>query len=301
MRSVRWRSLLFAPGDRPDRIPKAFAAVPDGVIVDLEDGVHPSRLQWARERTVEALSAAGDGGVARLVRVHPAGHEALVADLAAVVGPHLDAVVLPKVDGPADVLELDLTLRDVEADAGLAVGSVGVVPLIESCRGLRRVFETARSSSRVLAMAFSSGEEGDFMADLGGRWTPDGAALAYPRSRFVCDVRAAGGIPALDGVCMHLDDPAVLQSECALARTLGFDGKIAIHPAQLAAVHRTFTPSEAEVEDARRLLEALGAAAAEGVAAARYDGRMIDPANARLARRVLEQASGAPGTDAAGG
>ncbi|MBO0829887.1 MAG: CoA ester lyase [Streptosporangiales bacterium] len=289
-RAPRLRSLLFVPGDRPDRIAKAITASPDGVVVDLEDAVHPSRLRTAREQAVTALRDAGGTSVLRMVRVHHAGHDAFAADVDAVVGAWLDAVMLSKVDVPGDVLRLDAALTSAETSSGLPHGTVGIVPLVESCRGLRFVHEIAGCSRRTLAVAFSSGEEGDFMADLGGRWTQDGAALHYPRSRFVCDVRAAGDLFALDGVCMHLDDPGVLSSECALAATLGFDGKLAIHPAQLTEIHRTFTPSRDAVTEARDLLAALADATRNGVGATRHGGRMVDAANARIARRTLAKA-----------
>lgn len=295
----RLRSLLFVPGDRPDRIAKAVAAGPDGVVVDLEDAVHPARLRTARERAVAALRDAAGAPVLRMARVHRAGHDAFPADVEAVVGPWLDAVMLSKVDAPEDVLRLDAALSDAEASSGLPHGAIGIVPLVESCRGLRNVYEIAGCCRRNLAVAFSSGEEGDFMADLGGRWTPDGAALHYPRSRFVCEVRAAGDLFALDGVCMHLDDPDVLAGECALASTLGFDGKLAVHPAQLPEIQRAFTPSPDAVAEARDLLAALAEATGDGVGATRHRGRMVDPANARIARRTLvragDETGGAPG------
>ena len=128
------------------------------------------------------------------------------------------------------------------------------------------------------------------MADLGALWTVDGAALSYARSKFLCDVRAAGALPAIDGVCMHVDDYGVLASECAIARTLGFDGKVAIHPHQLPVIRQHFEPSEAQVEAAQNLLTALAKATLDGVAVIRHEGRMVDAANARLARRVLERA-----------
>ncbi|GAA3713792.1 CoA ester lyase [Nonomuraea antimicrobica] len=290
MRSGHWRSLLFCPGDRPDRIAKAIAAKPGAVIVDLEDSVHPSHRAEARRQAVAALTAADDPEVTRIVRVNAAGSGEIFDDLAAVVGPWLDAVMLPKAGGPDEVGDLDGPMRELERAGGIAPGSIGIVPVIEDCAALRTVYETAASSSRVIAMAFAGAEEGDFMADLGGRWTPEGTALHYAKSRFLCEVRAAGDLPALDGPSMHLDDPAIWESECALSRTLGFDGKVAIHPRQLDTIHRAFTPSPEEVDEARQLVAALDAAAADGAGVARHRGKMIDSANGRAARRILSRA-----------
>lgn len=263
---------------------------PGAVVVDLEDSVHPLRLEFARLQAVEALAAVGDADIGRVVRVHAAGHAAQGDDLNSVVGPRLDAVMLPKVDSAADSHELEVRLGELESARGLPLGGIGIVPVVESCLGLRYVFEIAMASERVAAMSFASAEEADFMADLGGRWTPGGLALQYPRSRFVCDVRAAGHVAAIDGPCMQLDDPAELEGECAAARTLGFDGKVAIHPSQLEILDRAFTPSLEEVQAAEATLAEAASAESRAVGVAGYDGRMIDAANARTARRTLDRA-----------
>ena len=215
------------------------------------------------------------------------------------VGPWLDAVVLPKVSGPDDVSDVAGRLRAAERARGLVAESIGIVPVIEDCAALLRVEQIARASGSVVAMSFAGAEAGDFMADLGGRWTPDGLALLYPKSRFLCDVRAVGDLPTVDGPSMSLNDPGVLESECSLSRTLGFDGKVAIHPKQLDVIHRMFTPTAAEIEDARRLLTMLDDAARRGEGVSSDGGRMIDPANGRAARRLLRRA-GEPASDGTG-
>lgn len=284
-----WQVYLFVPADRPERFLRAATSGADAVIVDFEDALDPAHLEEARAAAVPRLGEVQAAGCGCVVRVHDARHAELAADVAAVVGPWLDAVVLPKADRPEDVEAVDALLTEAERQAGLAAGSVAVLPLVESCLGLRHTFDIASASPRVRAMVFSGGEEGDFMADLGGRWTPDGAALAYPRSRFVCEVRAVGGVPAIDGVCMTLGDPEVLESECRIGRTLGFDGKTAIHPDQVHAIRDAFSPTAEELAQAARLVAALDAAAG-GSSVIRFEGKMVDPANARLARRALARA-----------
>ncbi|MPZ74390.1 MAG: CoA ester lyase [Nitriliruptorales bacterium] len=280
------RSLLFVPADRPERIPKAVAAGPDAVIVDLEDATSPDNLERARTNVVGALQDVT--GVRRVVRVHNASDPAMRADLEAVVGPAVDGIMLAKVDGPQDVAAAAAVMDELEAAAGIAAGATALLPLVESCQGLRLTYEITRASSRVNAMVFSSGEEGDFMADLGGRWTPDGVALHYPRSRFLCDVRAAADVLVIDGVSMFLDDPGIWASESRIARVMGYDGKLAIHPKQIPTIHDAFTPSEREISDAAAMLAAFDAA--QGRGAIRHEGRMVDPANARIARRILARA-----------
>ena len=284
------RSLLFVPGDRPERIPKAIAAQPDAVIVDLEDALSADHLDQARGTIAAALAEVPAGAVRTIVRVHPASHPELRNDLAAVIGPAVDGIMLAKVDGPSDVVAATTVMDELEAAAGIAVGSTALLPLVESCEGLRLTYEIARASQRIVAMVFSSGEEGDFMADLGGRWTPDGLALAYPRSRFLCDARAAADVLVIDGVSMFLDDPDIWASESKIAAVLGYDGKLAIHPKQIPTLHQAFTPSQQEVADAGALLAAFATARRRGQAAIRFEGRMVDPANARVARRILARA-----------
>ncbi|MFE2043110.1 HpcH/HpaI aldolase/citrate lyase family protein [Streptomyces sp. NPDC059477] len=294
MRRGHWRSLLICPGDRPDRIAKAIAARPGGVIVDLEDAVHPSQREKARRSAAQALAASDDPEVTHLIRVNPVGTTEIARDLATVIGPWLDAVIVPKVAGPDDIENLAEQLRAAELKQGLRPGTIGIVPVIEDCSALRYVDAIACAAPTVVAMSFAGAEAGDFMADLGGRWTPDGLAFHYPKSRFVCDVRAAGDLPAIDGPSMNLQDPSVWKSECDIARTLGFDGKVAIHPKQLDTINGVFMPSAAEIADAHRVVAALDEAARSGVGVTTDRGRMLDPANGQAARRLLRRAGESP-------
>ncbi len=188
---------------------------------------------------------------------------------------------------PGEVIRLDTVLSTLEARAGLAPGSIIVLPLLESCRGLHFTYEIATASSRVRGMVFSSGEEGDFMVDIDGNWTPEGEVFLYPRSKLVCETRAAGLDSPIDGVFMNLSDEAALLRECRLARNMGFTGKMAIHPKQIPVIHSVFTPSEKELEYSRGLIEAFRAAEAEGKAAVTFRGMMVDYANLKRAERIL--------------
>jgi citrate lyase subunit beta / citryl-CoA lyase len=293
------RSLLFAPGSRPDMMAKAKRSGADSLIFDLEDAVAPSARDAAREAVAAALDdTAPDDGPDALdddapatppvfVRVnHPSTGE-LEADLDAVVGAGPFGIVLPKTETAAEVATLDTAIGHRDQRAGHAPGSIVILPLVESCLGLRFAYEIARASPRVVGLAFSSGEEGDFMADLDGQWTPGGEAMLYPRSKLICDARASGLDWPVDGVFMQIDDEAALVEECRLARRLGFAAKMAIHPRQLAAIHAAFTPTAEEIADARGLLAAFEDAQASGSAAFRYQGLMVDKANVRRAEQVL--------------
>ena len=178
-------------------------------------------------------------------------------------------------------------LQEIEAQSGWTQGALRILPLVETCLGLRNTYDLGRASERVCGMSLASAEQGDFMVDLGGRWTPSSMALAYPRSKMVVDARAAGLPWLVDGVFMNLKDTQALRTECLLARELGFVGKMAIHPTQVEVMHEVFSPSEEEIRHARGLLQAFRAAEAQGIGAVRYEGMMVDYANVRLAERTL--------------
>lgn len=288
-----FRTLLFAPGSRPELLAKAQAGNADALIFDLEDSVPPNAKDAARANVAEALAAglrkpmylrinnprAGDFR-ADLAVLQQAG------SLANVVG-----VILPKADDAQDVAAVAAALDAIEAQGKAAPDSLAIVPLVETCLGLRNTFELCRASPRVVGIALASAEQGDFMVDLGGRWTPRSLALTYPRSKMVVDARAAGIQWIVDGVFMNLKDLDALRTECELARELGFTGKMAIHPTQVEVMHGVFSPSADEIEYARGLLAAFREAEARGVGAVQFRGMMVDYANVRLAERILSLAA----------
>lgn len=283
-----FRTLLFAPCTRPELMAKAQLSQADALIFDLEDSVPLQAKTQARQHVSQAF-AQGLKKPSFLRINHPRAGDAQ-ADLATIGQQpvaHLAGVILPKAETVADIEGLSTQLDAIEARAGMAQGSLRILPLIETCMGLRNVYDLAVASKRVCGMSLASAEQGDFMVDLGGRWTPSSLALAYPRSKTVVDARAAGLQWLVDGVFMNLSDPAALETECLLARELGFVGKMAIHPSQVDAMHRVFTPSEADIRHARGLLAAFHAAEAQGIGAVRYEGMMVDYANVRLAERTL--------------
>lgn len=285
------RSLLFSPGIRPDMMEKAPRSGADALIFDLEDSVPRNKLPEARRHVAEALRLHSNRRI--FVRInHPSTGEA-EADLDALTSP-FEGVILPKAEDVAEVVLLDNLLHSLEKRLGLEPGRILLVPLVESCLGLRFSYEMAVAAPRVGSLAFSSGEEGDFMVDLGGHWTPEGQAFLYPRSKVVCDARAAGIEYPLDGVFMNLKDDEALRRECRLARILGYTGKMAIHPRQIPIIHEVFTPSDEEIEYARGLVAAFREAEADGRGAVEFRGMMVDYANVKRAGRVLALADALP-------
>ena len=284
-----YRTLLFAPGSRPELLAKAQLGDADAMIFDLEDSVPLNAKDEARKNIADALAAGLKKPMFLRISNPRAGD--FLADLQVLANAsslvNVAGVVLPKADDADDIQAVAKALKDVEAKHNMQEGTLSVLPLIETCLGLRNGFEIAKASPRVVGMALASAEQGDFMVDLGGRWTPRSLALAYPRSKLVVDARAAGVQWLVDGVFMNLKDTDMLREECLIARELGFVGKMAIHPTQVDVMHTVFSPSELEVAYARGLIAAFRDGEARGVGAVKFEGMMVDYANVRLAERTL--------------
>jgi citrate lyase subunit beta/citryl-CoA lyase len=284
-----YRTLLFAPGSRPELLSKAQLGDADAMIFDLEDSVPLNAKDEARKNIADALAAGLKKPMFLRISNPRAGD--FMADLQVLANAssllNVAGVVLPKADDAEDIQAVAKALKDVESKHNMQEGTLSILPLIETCLGLRNGFDIAKASTRVIGMALASAEQGDFMVDLGGRWTPRSLALAYPRSKLVVDARAAGVQWLVDGVFMNLKDTDMLREECLIARELGFVGKMAIHPTQVDVMHTVFSPSELEVAYARGLIAAFRDGEARGVGAVKYEGMMVDYANVRLAERTL--------------
>ncbi len=284
-----YRTLLFAPGSRPELLAKAQLGDADAMIFDLEDSVPLNAKDEARKNIADALAAGLKKPMFLRISNPRAGD--FMADLQVLANAssllNVAGIVLPKADDADDIQAVAKALKDVESKHNMQEGTLSILPLIETCLGLRNGFDIAKASTRVIGMALASAEQGDFMVDLGGRWTPRSLALAYPRSKLVVDARAAGVQWLVDGVFMNLKDTDMLREECLIARELGFVGKMAIHPTQVDVMHTVFSPSELEVAYARGLIAAFRDGEARGVGAVKYEGMMVDYANVRLAERTL--------------
>jgi citrate lyase subunit beta/citryl-CoA lyase len=284
-----YRTLLFAPGSRPELLAKAQLGDADAMIFDLEDSVPLNAKDEARKNIADALAVGLKKPMFLRISNPRAGD--FMADLQVLANAsslvNVAGVVLPKADDAEDIQAVAKALKDVESKHNMQEGTLSILPLIETCLGLRNGFDIAKASTRVIGMALASAEQGDFMVDLGGRWTPRSLALAYPRSKLVVDARAAGVQWLVDGVFMNLKDTDMLREECLIARELGFVGKMAIHPTQVDVMHTVFSPSELEVAYARGLIAAFRDGEARGVGAVKYEGMMVDYANVRLAERTL--------------
>ena len=292
------RSMLFVPASRPDMMPKAAASAADAVCLDLEDAVVPAEKAAARAHAVHALRALDFGARTRILRINAVDTPYAYRDLVEVIegaGDRVDLVMLPKAGAARDVVFVDMLLSQIEAHAGLG-RAIGIEAQIESAQGYVNLREIAAASPRLDALIFGPG---DYAASMRMPSSAIGEAdehdEIYPGHRWhavmhtIVAAARVNGLRCLDGPYAGYTDAAGLARACQIALAMGFDGKQCIHPAQLAAVNATFTPSLEEVTKAAAVLKAYEAAAAAGQGAATHDGRMIDAANLRMARTILER------------
>jgi citrate lyase subunit beta / citryl-CoA lyase len=276
------RSFLFAPGNHARRVEKALTLDADAVILDLEDAVATAEKPATREAVAVALTRPRRGLL--YVRVNAFDTEFCYGDLAAVVRPGLDGIILPKVESAAGVAAIDWLLAQLEREHGLATGAVDLIPIIETARGLRQIEAMLAAGTRTKRVAFGAG---DFTLDVNLVWSRDEGELAHARAAIVIASRAAGIEAPLDTVWVDLADEAGLEASARTALALGFQGKMCIHPNQIAVVNRVFTPSDDEVAFAERVAAAFAAAEASGSAAIQLDGKFIDYPIVYRAQRVL--------------
>ncbi len=271
MTAARWRSVLFVPGDRPDRIAKALASEADAICIDLEDGVAPDAKDAARTGVVAFLRDQPRSNRI-IVRINPLGSRDGLKDILALgelVSP--PTLMLPKVEHPQTIID---TVSALSSD-----GAASVIALIETARGLRNAAEIAVSQD-IVALALGPV---DLAAELGARF--DEAAMASLRLSLKL-AAAQVGVALIDGPALDLDDAEALTRSAEAAAALGLDGKLAIHPNQIVGINAAFTPDEAAVAWARRVIDA----AQDRPGVFRLDGKMIDKPVVDGARRLMLRA-----------
>lgn len=285
------RTLLFAPAVHARHVEKALSGAADGAILDLEDAVAIAEKPTARLAARHALDArsVAPAGPKAYVRINDLTTPYAYDDLCAIVGPGLDGIILPKTESAEQIATVDWLLRQLERARDLPAGGIDLMPIIETAAGLRHVREIAAAAPRVRRLNFGAG---DFSLDVNMTWTLGHEGLLWARVQVVIESRAAGLEPPLDTVYANLDDLDGLAREAEQAKRLGFQGKACIHPRQVEVVNAIFTPTEAEVAAARRVVGAFERAEAEGIASLRLDGRLVDYPVAHRARRTLELAEG---------
>ncbi len=278
--------MLFAPGNHARRVAKALTLHADAVILDLEDAC-PIAEKVATRRVVAAALREPRRGRG-YVRVNAMSTEFGYGDLVAVVQPGVDGVMLTKVNGPDEIKIADWLVTQLERERGLSHGAVELLPLIETGAGLTHAEAIARAAPRVKRLAFGAG---DFTLDLGLRWTPEETELVAFRSALVLASRAAGVEPPIDLAWINTRDEVGFANSVRWGRTLGFQGKLCIHPDHVLAINAAFSPSEQEIAKAERIVSAFREAEAQGSAAFALDGALVDYAIVFQAQRVLAAAA----------
>ena len=304
------RSELVVPGATPALFEKAARSSADAIFLDLEDAVALDDKAAARKHVIAALNEVDWKTKSLGVRINGLDTPFMYRDVIEVVEacPRLDMLVIPKVGVAADVYALDMLVTQIE-DGAKREKRLGFEVLIETALGLANVEAIAQSSPRLEAMSFGAG---DLAASLRMRTTSIGGL--HPDYGVLTDQNAAGertfyqtdpwhaaqlrmlvacrayGLRAIDGVYGDFKDTAGFLAAAKRAAAAGFDGKWAIHPTQIAPVNDVFSPGADEVERARRVVDAMAAAAKEGRGAVQVDGRLVDIANMRMAENLLRKA-----------
>jgi len=291
------RSLLAVPATRRKMAEKALASDADAVFLDLEDAVAPDSKAAARGDVVSALKELDWQGRLRLYRANALDTPYFYRDLIEVVekaADSLDAVVIPKVNRPEDLRVASTLLSQLELAMDLDRGKIKLEAQIESAEGLTNVDSIASATGRLEALHFGPG---DFAASVSmpqtsigvmDEWDEEypGHRFHYAMQRIVVAARAAG-LRVLDGPVADYGDEEGLRRSCLIARSLGFDGKWCIHPAQIAVVNETFSPTVKEVDWAKKVVAAYEEANATGSGSVSVDGQMVDAASIKLARNTL--------------
>lgn len=294
------RSVLSVPGHIERMHAKAAGTNADVVMLDLEDSVPIDAKVDARRQTVQSLQTVDWGNQVVTVRINGLETALAYQDVLAVIetaGDRVDAVVIPKVNAPGDIHFLDRLLSGIEKAKGWR-RPVGIEASIETAEGMAAVFDIAAASSRLISLVFGIA---DYAASIGARTTSisghgEETADDYPGHRWqfaigrMVAAAKARGLLAIDAPYGHFKDPDGLKRNAAMGGALGCDGKWAIHPAQIDIINALYSPTREDIERAHRVLQADQEAREGGLGAVALDGRMVDQATVRLARRLYGQA-----------
>jgi citrate lyase subunit beta/citryl-CoA lyase len=277
------RSRLYIPGSEPKYFINAHLHGPDGVILDLEDSVHPAEKDAARILVRNALRAVDFGACERMVRINqlPLGLE----DLDEIIPESPDLVLIPKVERPEQVIEATQCIQQIKAKHNLN-REVWLMPILESGLGIENAYKIASVSAQIAALTI--GLE-DYTADLGVGKTTTGAESLFARQRLVNAARAAG-VQANDSVFGDVGDMEGLKQWGLNSRTLGFEGMGCIHPLQIPVVHQAFAPSPAEIEKALKIVVAFDEAQQKGLGVVSLGSKMVDPPVVQRALKLVARA-----------
>lgn len=278
------RSMLFIPGNNPGMLLNADVHGADAMILDLEDAVSPDQKDAARILVRNAVRALDYQNGKLVIRINPIGTPFFDDDLQAVVPLSPDYIMPTKVDSAEYIKALSEKLDLLEAECGLENGKISIIPLIETAEGIENAFAIAKADKRVKAL-FLGAE--DYSADLHAVRSKQGDEILYARGRILNAARAAA-IDAYDTPFTDVNDEEGLEKDASLAREMGFTGKAAISPRHITAINAAFSPSKAEIQYAKEVLEAIEEGKRLGKGAVSLRGKMIDKPVVDRAKRVIE-------------
>lgn len=280
------RSMLFVPGSNAAMISNTFIYKPDAIMFDLEDAVALKEKDSARILVAHALQHPLYQEIETVVRVNPLDSEFGLADLNAVVRAGVDVVRMPKTETAQDVIDMDREITEIEKVCGREVGSTKMLAAIESPLGIIQANQIATASKRLIGIAL--GAE-DYVRNLKTERSPEGIELLFARCSILQAARAAG-IQAFDTVYSNANNEEGFLAEAALIKQLGFDGKSLINPRQIELLHNLFAPTQKDVDQARRIIDAAEEAERNGLGVVSLNGKMIDAPIIDRAKLVLERA-----------
>lgn len=287
---MRLRSLLFVPGDSEKKFTKASGIGADVLILDLEDSVAPSMKEAARAQVAALLDDRSQRDWSFFVRVNPFDTGMTFDDLAAVVKPGLDGLLIPKANGAADIARIGEELDRLEAKAGMTQGSVKIaVVATETPLAMFNLGSYTPPHPRLVALTWGAEDLAAAIGATGnkeedGHWTDP-----YRLARSLClYASASAGVAPVDTLYADFRNPEGLEADCRRARRDGFTGRIAIHPDQVAIINRCFSPSDEEIAEAQKIVDAFAANPDAGTLG--IDGKMVDIPHLKAARRTLASA-----------
>jgi citrate lyase subunit beta/citryl-CoA lyase len=280
------RSVLFVPGNQPDRIKKAAATPADAVIVDLEDAVPLDKKKIARDVVVEALQQHGDRKL--WVRVNSPDTEWIFEDIEAVTTEGIGGIMVPKLETPDQVAMIYEHILKINQKRTIDLKTFFFIPLIETALSVQNTYRIAESVKMYNDKTILAFGAADFTTDMGINFSSTGEELRYPRARIAIASRAANVLRPLDTPYMiDIKDREGLKNDAQRARDLGFQGKLCVHPIQVEVVNDVFSPDASEIDFAKRVLSAYEAAVKDGKAAVQLDGKFIDPPVVERAKQII--------------
>ena len=281
------RSFLYVPGSEERKLAKAPTLGADAVILDLEDSVAPERKAEARERVAGLLRGTPNPATEWLIRLNGVRSGHFEADVACAVAATPDGLVIPKVDHPGVLREVDRRLAAAERNAGRPVGSLKLFAMIESARAVLSAYAIAGATPRLQGLILG---HVDLLRDLGLTPGPAGqGTVHHTRCQLVLAARAAR-LVAVDAIYLNIQDHDGLRDESVQAARLGFIGKQVIHPGQIPIVHAAFTPSAERAQRAERALQVWREAQAQGKGVVAMDGMLLEPPVIAMEKMVLDRA-----------